>query len=55
MCGAVPCKGLIGLRAVEVYVHRVVVRLVYIGSVGVLNVQIHMAKLKQLFVLLVWV
>lgn len=55
MCGAVPYKGLIRLLVVEVYMYRVLVRLVYIENVDVLNAQIYMAKLKQLFVLPVWV
>lgn len=53
--GAVPYKGLIRLLMVEVYMYRVLVRLVYIENVDVLNMQIYMAKLKQLFVLPVWV
>lgn len=34
--------------------HQMLVRLVHIESVDVLIVQVHMAELKQLFVLLGW-
>ena len=55
VCGAVPYKVPIRLLVVEVYMDQMSVRLVYIESVDVLTLQIYMAKLKQLFVLPVWV